>query len=80
MTQDNKNFQRVIHILEYCKKIKLVAAVFAGDYEKFLDEKNYPARDLCSFYILQIGELVNGLSDDLPNLERDCRKLLNSQG
>ena len=71
MTQDNRDLQRLIHVLEYCRKIKIAAAVFDDNYEKFLDDKNYPARDLCSFYILQIGELVGGLSDDFRNANQN---------
>ena len=64
MTKQDKNRGRLKHILEYCEKIKIAASVFDGNYETFAEDKNYQARDVCSFYILQIGELVGGLTDD----------------
>lgn len=64
MTKQAKNYQRLRHIVEYCEKIKVAAEVFNNSYDTFADDKNYQARDVCSFYILQIGELVGGLTDD----------------
>ena len=64
MTKQAKNYQRLQHIVEYCEKIKVAAEVFNNSYDTFADDKNYQARDVCSFYILQIGELVGGLTDD----------------
>lgn len=64
MTKQDKNRGRLKHILDYCEKIKVAAAVFNEDYNRFADERSYQARDVCSFYILQIGELVSGLTDD----------------
>ena len=64
MTKQAKNYQRLLHIVKYCENIKTAAAVFNGSYEIYADESNYQTRDVCSFYILQIGELVSGLTDD----------------
>ena len=64
MTKQAKNYQRLQHIVEYCEKIKVAAEAFNNSYDTFADDKNYQARDVCSFYILQIGELVGGLTDD----------------
>lgn len=55
MTKQAKNYQRLQHIVEYCEKIKVAAEVFNNSYDTFADDKNYQARDVCSFYILQIG-------------------------
>lgn len=64
MTKQAKNYQRLQHIVKYCEKIKVAAEAFNNSYDTFADDKNYQARDVCSFYILQIGELVGGLTDD----------------
>lgn len=64
MTKQAKDCQRLRRIIDYCEKIKIAAKVFNDDYETFADDRNYQARDVCSFYILQIGELVSGLTDD----------------
>jgi len=55
MTKQAKNYQRLQHIVKYCEKIKVAAEVFNNSYDTFADDKNYQARDVCSFYILQIG-------------------------
>ena len=55
MTKQAKDCQRLRRIIDYCEKIKIAAKVFNDDYETFADDRNYQARDVCSFYILQIG-------------------------
>ncbi|MBQ9377659.1 MAG: DUF86 domain-containing protein [Schwartzia sp.] len=64
MTGTDKDYQRLTHILTYCEKIRIAAEAFNNDHETFLDDANYQARDVCSFYILQIGELARGLTDE----------------
>lgn len=64
MTGQNKDIQRLQHIVDYCRKINAVFDALQGDYERFADSGNYQPRDLCCFYILQIGELSGGLSEE----------------
>ena len=64
MTGTEKDLQRLAHILRYCEKIRIAAETFHGDFETFLNDDNYQVRDVCSFYILQIGELARGLTDE----------------
>ena len=71
MTEQDRDRQRLAHILTYCEKIRIAAEVFRDNREIFLDSKNYQVRDVCSFYILQIGELVRGLSDPFKTLHNE---------
>ena len=68
MTEQNKDYGRLAHILTYCEKIRAAAEVFQGDRATFLSDANYQTRDVCCFYILQIGELSRGLSDSFKEL------------
>ena len=63
MTEQDKDYGRLAHILTYCEKIRAATEVFQGNHETFLSDANYQTRDVCCFYILQIGELSRGLSD-----------------
>ena len=67
MPRESNDIQRLLHIVEYCRKIKTVFDVFQNNHDCFLRNENYPPRDLCCFYILQIGELSSGLSEDFKN-------------
>jgi len=48
------------NIISYCEDIEDVIDRF-GDEEDFIEDKHY--RDLCSFYINQIGENIKALSE-----------------
>ena len=67
----DKNIQRLKHIVKYCEKISSAIQGFDKAGEIFFDEKNYRYRDLVSFYLLQIGELSNGLTDDFKQAHVD---------
>ena len=67
MTKLGKDLQILIHIVKYCERIKKVAPIFENDFNNFIADKNFVYLDSCSFSILQIGELVGKLSDDLKN-------------
>ncbi len=71
MTERDKDFGRLAQILTYCEKIKTAATVFQGNQEAFLAEDNYQTRDVCCFYILQIGELTRGLSDPFKEVHSE---------
>ena len=61
----DKDLQVLFHIVKYCEKIKNATKLFFGnDFQKFLDKKNLYYRDSCSFYVLQIGEIVGRLSEE----------------
>lgn len=64
MPGQNKDIQRLQHIVDYCRKINTVFDALQGDYERFADNGNCQPRDLRCFYILQIGELSGGLSEE----------------
>lgn len=62
----NKDINRLKHIIVYCYKIeeaikKLPKLKTEEAYKK---ESNYNIRDLTCFYLLQIGELTIGLTDE----------------
>ncbi|MCL2711913.1 MAG: DUF86 domain-containing protein [Methanomassiliicoccaceae archaeon] len=48
-------------IIDYCEEIENVINRFGDDEEHFLEDRHY--RDLCAFYIGQIGENVKALSE-----------------
>ena len=70
MTERDKDYGRLAHILAYCEKIRIAAKIFQGNHETFLADENYQTRDVC-FYILQIGELARGLSDPFKALHSE---------
>ena len=48
------------NIISYCEDIEDTIERF-GDEESFIEDKHY--RDLCSFYMIQIGENIKALSE-----------------
>ena len=48
-------------IIDYCEEIENVIDRFGGEMSDFLEDRHY--RDLCAFYISQIGESVKALSE-----------------
>ena len=53
------------HILDYCEDIHDVMVSLEGDYDRFIADRK--AQYAIAFSILQIGELVNKLSEELRN-------------
>ena len=58
------DFQRLFHIVKWCRKLQVVKD-YVQTYEQFIAEKNYEKVDVSAFYIGQIGELARNLSDEM---------------
>jgi uncharacterized protein with HEPN domain len=56
------DYQRVLHICDYCKRIENKVLRYGRDYDAFVTDGDY--MDSVSMKIMQIGELVGGLSDE----------------
>ncbi|MBR3143733.1 DUF86 domain-containing protein [Candidatus Saccharibacteria bacterium] len=48
-------------IVDYCDKVASTLDKIGGKYENFKEDSDY--QDICAFRTMQIGELVNSLSD-----------------
>ena len=59
----DKNRFLIENILQFCDKIKEAMNRFGDNEDTFKNDHHY--HDLCSFYILQIGENVKDLSPEL---------------
>ncbi len=57
-----RDAQRIEHILNYCLDIETAIARFGQSYEEFVSDKDF--HDVVAFRILQIGELAGSLSDE----------------
>jgi len=62
MLVTNRNRDIVEHILRYCYQIETAHADFGKSKEHFIESTTY--QNAVSMCILQIGELVNRLTDD----------------
>ena len=58
----NRDRDVVAHILRYCEQIETAHTDFGGSKERFVQSTTY--QNAVSMCILQIGELVNHLSND----------------
>ncbi len=62
----------LLHIVEYCNQTDETVDLFGKSYETFVSSHTY--RNACCLCLLQIGELVNALSEEfrdiLPHLKR----------
>lgn len=65
MIGQSKDIQRLWHMVKFCEKIAVAIRGYDACGKQFGESVNYSVRDLCSFYLLQIGELSAGLSDGL---------------
>ena len=65
----NRDHERIEHILEYCIKVENAMKRFGRKYTDFVNDEEY--RSCISFFLLQIGELANGLSDDFKSQTKD---------
>lgn len=70
MKKGDKDYQRLLHIVKYCEKLRVIC-VEMGNYDTFVEKGNYEKVDVSSFYIGQIGELSHGLSDDFQEEHND---------
>lgn len=41
MTERDKDYGRLAHILAYCEKIRIAAKIFQDNHEIFLADENY---------------------------------------
>ena len=79
MKKGDKDYQRLIHIIKYCEKLKAVGKSMNGEYDRFVAKENYEKVDVSSFYIGQLGELTHGLTDEFKKqsprytVEANCR-------
>ena len=71
MKRGDKDYQRLIHLIKYCEKLKAVGRSMNGEYDAFVAKENYEKIDVSSFYIGQIGELTHGLTDTFKNEHPD---------
>ena len=62
MPATNRNRDIIEHILRYCNQIETAHDDFGKSKERFIESTTY--QNAVSMCILQIGELVNRLSDD----------------
>jgi len=58
----NPDLQRITHILGYCERIAKTVKRYGCDYNIFISDNDYI--DSVSMKIMQIGELVGGLSEE----------------
>jgi len=66
----NKDITRLKSVIDYCQKIEEKINKYGNDIDDFIDNSEY--RDLCSFYVLQIGEQTKKLiSGDNKKLSGD---------
>lgn len=64
------DLQRLVHIISYCQKLRVVKD-YVQTYEQFIADENYEKVDVSAFYIGQIGELARGLSDEMKTTLSD---------
>jgi uncharacterized protein with HEPN domain len=56
------DYQRILHIHNYCDRIEKTVQRYGRNYDTFLSDGDYI--DSVSMKIMQIGELVGGLSEE----------------
>ena len=62
MKLNEVDLQILQHIIRYCDEVLATIEMFGADKQEFL--QNFIYRNAVSMPILQVGELVNHLSDD----------------
>lgn len=65
MTDTISDVELLKHIVFYCSEIESALRAFDFNPEKFFDKKNQRDFDACAFYIGQIGEHANKLTNEL---------------
>lgn len=69
---------RLGHIIEYCKRIRATITRFGNSYEAFSADED--DQQSIAFSILQIGELVAGLSENYKGKHERRNALAGHQG
>ena len=64
MADVHQNLTSIFYILKCCEKINKIAMIFENDFSKFVLKENFSQCSMCAFYIYQIGELFDEMSDD----------------
>jgi uncharacterized protein with HEPN domain len=62
MNKNNKDFNIISHILEYCIEIEDTVNLFGDTFERFSSDKIF--RNAATMCILQIGELAGRLTKE----------------
>ena len=70
MKKGDKDYQRLVHIVKYCEKLRAIHGKM-GSYDVFVAKDNYEKIDVSAFYIGQIGELSHGLTEEFQNENND---------
>lgn len=73
MANLHQNLTTIFYIMKYCEKIKNIAMVFENDFSKFVLKENFPQCNMCAFYVFQIGELFDEMSD---NFKKNVNKYI----
>ena len=60
-----RDVQRLKKVIDYCQRIGRTVARYGNSLEQFQKDEDY--QQSVSFSVLQIGELVNGLSDEFKS-------------
>ncbi|MBR4153715.1 MAG: DUF86 domain-containing protein [Selenomonadaceae bacterium] len=66
------DFERLFHMVKWCRKLKVVQAKVQS-YEQFIAKESYYLVDVSAFYIGQIGELARTLSDEMKTTLEDIQ-------
>lgn len=66
---NNREYDILEHILQYCQEINETVARFGNSYEVFSQDRDY--KNSIALSVLQIGELSTHLSDDFQALYPD---------
>ena len=66
---NSNDFNRVQHIILYCKYVENAIRRFGNDLETFLNDVDY--QHSVAMSIMQIGELSIGLSDEFKNSTKE---------
>lgn len=70
----NKNISVLEHIVIYCQQIEQTVDRFGNSAETFQSDPIY--RNAAALCILQIGELVGKLTDEIPRLKAYCEQII----
>ena len=62
---NDKDYRTVVKMVERCEKIDAILEKFKRDFDAFLTDVAF--QDACCMNVIQIGELVGRLSDELKD-------------
>lgn len=66
---ESKDIFLLDEIIEYCDRIANTISIHGGDYTTFENDLDF--QEVCAFRAIQIGELVNRLSDTIKTANPD---------